>query len=75
MQIDKLPWKVGKYKNCYDNREASIDVDQDADVALHFLQVASVHALNDGAQEEGDANLKGTHLTTSPCQVPQLTYR
>ena len=74
MQIDKLPWKVGKYKNCYDNREASIDVDQDADVALHFLQVASVHALNDGAQEEGDTNLSGSLLTPSPSQVPRLTF-
>ena len=74
MQIEKSPWKVGKYKNCDDYGEASVDVDQDADVALHFLQVASIHTLNDGAQEEGDANLRGSLLTTSPRQVPRLTF-
>ena len=58
MKIEEPPWKVGKYKNCDDYGEASVDVDQDADVALHFLQVASIHALDDGSQQEGDANLR-----------------
>ena len=62
--MEKLPGKVGKYKNCDDYGEASVDVDQDADVALHFLQITSIHALNDGAQQEGDSNLSGSLLTT-----------
>ena len=41
--MEKLPGKVGKYKNCDDYGEASVDVDQDADVALHFLQITSIH--------------------------------
>ena len=62
--MEKLPGKVGKYKNCDDYGEASVDVDQDADVALHFLQITSIHTLNDGAQQEGDTNLSGSLLTT-----------
>ena len=74
MKIKEPPWKVGKYKNCDDYGEASVDVDQDADVALHFLQVASIHALDDCSQQEGDANLRRSLLTTSLCQVPRLTF-
>ena len=58
MKIEKSPWKVGKYKNCNNYGEASVDVDQDADVTLHFLHVASIHALDDSAQKERDANLR-----------------
>ena len=52
MKIDKLPWKVGKYKNCDGYGEASVDVEEDADVTLHFLQVTSIHTLNHGSQQE-----------------------
>ena len=74
MKIEESPWKVGKYKNCDNYGEASVDVDQDVDVPLHFLQVAFVNALDNCAQEEGDANLRGSLLTTSLCQVPRLTF-
>ena len=52
MKIDKLPRKVSKYKNCDHYREASVDVEEDADVALHFLTVSFIHTLNDGSQQE-----------------------
>ena len=52
MKIDKLPRKVSKYKNCDHYGEASVDVEEDADVTLDFLAVSSIHTLNDGSQQE-----------------------
>ena len=63
MKIEKSPWKVSKYESRNKYGEASVDVDQDADVTLHFLQITSIHTLNDGAQQEGDSNLSGSLLT------------
>ena len=64
----RSPWKVGQYKNGQYYREAGVDVDEDADVALDLLQLATVNTLYHGSQEKGDTNLSGhssprTHIS------------